>query len=347
MDFPGEKLILRLWDTLAVSGVSTLLKPWQIKREGSAQIEIRRLELLSMAQAEVDAEKIKDGSKSLQDFMPRNNLLLQKHSGDSIEDRVEPILMASDVFEKSIEQMIGDNVRKSINVSKAVLYAEDHLKHKAGLGTDTAVEKDWVHRWRELVGNVSSEEMQRLWGRLLAEEVESPGSFSLRCLEFIKNLSRQEAHLIERLAKVSFNKNIWGDDDVLEEFGFSFDDLMELQGLGVISGVEAEALISSVPFADLEEGRFRTLIVLSNKKLLVIKSDDSNSVNYKSYLVTKLGQQLLKLSSVDPEIGFFKKFSEMLISKGFSVILVKYYEVESGYFEWEDDDDDDELKLNL
>ncbi|CAI8790952.1 DUF2806 domain-containing protein [Pseudomonas sp. IT-P171] len=345
MDFPGEKLILRLWDTLAVSGVSTLLKPWQIKREGSAQIEIRRLELLSMAQAEVDAEKIKEGSKSLQDFMPRNNLLLQKHSNDSIDDRVEPVLIVSEVFEKTIEQMIGDNVRKNINISKAVFYAEDHLKHKASPGSDTAVEKDWVHRWRELVGNVSSEEMQRLWGRLLAEEVESPGSFSLRCLEFIKNLSRQEAHLIERLAKISFRKNLWGDDDVLEEFGFSFDDLMELQGLGVISGVEAESLMSSVPSIDSEEGRFRTLIVLSSKKLLVIQSDDAKSVDYKSYLVTRLGQQLLRLSSVDPEIEFFKKFSKMLMLEGYSVILVSYVEGDDGYFEWEEEED--ELKLGL
>lgn len=345
MDFPGEKLILRLWDTLAVSGVSTLLKPWQIKREGSAQIEIRRLELLSMAQAETDAEKIKDGSKCLQDFVPRNNLLLQKRSNDSIEDRVEPVLMVSEVFEKSIEQMVGDNVRKNINISKAVFYAEDHLKHKACPGADATVEKDWVHRWRELVGNVSSEEMQRLWGRLLAEEVEAPGSFSLRCLEFIKNLSRQEAHLIERLAKISFIKNLWGDDDVLEEFGFSFDDLMELQGLGVISGVEAESLISSVPSIDEEDGRFRTLIVLPNKKLLVIESDNAKSVDYKSYLVTRLGQQLLRLSSVDPEIEFFKKFSRLLMLKGYSVILVRYFEGDEGYYEWEEEED--ELKLGL
>lgn len=34
MDIPGEKLIIKLWETIADKGIGSLLKPWQIRREG-------------------------------------------------------------------------------------------------------------------------------------------------------------------------------------------------------------------------------------------------------------------------------------------------------------------------
>ena len=47
---------------------------------------------------------------------------------------------------------------------------------------------------------MSSEELQTLWGRVLAGEIKSPGTFSLRTLEFLKNTSHEEALKIAKLA---------------------------------------------------------------------------------------------------------------------------------------------------
>ena len=44
--------------------------PWQIEREGLVHIEVRRAELLALAQTEKDAEDIHEGRKSLEDFSP-------------------------------------------------------------------------------------------------------------------------------------------------------------------------------------------------------------------------------------------------------------------------------------
>ena len=50
MEFPGEKLIVKLWETLAEKGIGALLTPWQTVREGRARNEVRRLELLLLVQ---------------------------------------------------------------------------------------------------------------------------------------------------------------------------------------------------------------------------------------------------------------------------------------------------------
>ena len=41
MEAPGEKLIIKLWESIADKGIGSLLKPWQIRREGRASIDLK------------------------------------------------------------------------------------------------------------------------------------------------------------------------------------------------------------------------------------------------------------------------------------------------------------------
>jgi len=50
MEIPGEKLIINLWETIADKGIGSLLKPWQIRREGRANLDVKREEMLALAQ---------------------------------------------------------------------------------------------------------------------------------------------------------------------------------------------------------------------------------------------------------------------------------------------------------
>lgn len=65
MDLPGEKLVIKLWETLAEKGIGSLLTPWQVKRDGRARNVVRREELLMLAQAEKDAADVRAGRKQL------------------------------------------------------------------------------------------------------------------------------------------------------------------------------------------------------------------------------------------------------------------------------------------
>ena len=65
MEFPGEKLVIRLWETVTEKGIGGLMSPWQARREGWAQADIRRNERLVLAQTERDIEDIRSGRKTL------------------------------------------------------------------------------------------------------------------------------------------------------------------------------------------------------------------------------------------------------------------------------------------
>jgi hypothetical protein len=64
-------------------------------------------------------------------------------------------------------------------------------------------EEDWVARYIESASQVTDQSMQELWGRILGGEIKKPGSFTLRSLNVVSNLSEFEAKLFESHAKLA------------------------------------------------------------------------------------------------------------------------------------------------
>ena len=52
------------------------------------------------------------------------------------------------------------------------------------------VDETWANRFFSAAADVSQEQMQAVWGKILAAEVASPGSYSLRALETLRNMSK-------------------------------------------------------------------------------------------------------------------------------------------------------------
>ena len=77
---------------------------------------------------------------------------------------------------------------------------------------DTPVDHDWAARFFDNAKDVSDEEMQKLWAKLLAGEVESPGSVSLRTLSILREMTQKEAELFARAVNYIFsgiNSTAW------------------------------------------------------------------------------------------------------------------------------------------
>ena len=52
MEFPGEKLVTQLWETVAEKGIGNIFKPGQILREGRAHSQVQVERIVMLAQAE-------------------------------------------------------------------------------------------------------------------------------------------------------------------------------------------------------------------------------------------------------------------------------------------------------
>ena len=57
---------------------------------------------------------------------------------------------------------------------------------------------DWLHHYISIAKNIRGASMQKLWSRILKQEIISPGSTSLKALDTLRNMTQREAQAFHR-----------------------------------------------------------------------------------------------------------------------------------------------------
>jgi len=322
MDFPGEKLVIKLWETVAEKGIGSLFKPWQMRREGRASIELKREELIAIAQAECEAERIRHGDAS-GSGSPARLLLADDNSQSNVKEQPAFARRIAPAVESVV---IADTVRREANVTRALLQAEEALESDPQVPPDAKVNEDWLYRWRDSASQVSTEELQNLWGRLLAGEVKAPGTYSLRTLEFLRNLSQQEAEAVSKLSQFVIEGAIYRQaQDLLEAQGLSYGFLLYMQQLGIVAGVEAVGI--EVMWKSLDKAKFARALKCNSVVLVATADNPELTIKLPIYQLTAVGSQVLSLGKFEPNVAYLEKVAEHLKGQGVEVELAQYIQI--------------------
>src|SRR3990167_118121 len=317
MEFPGEKLVLKLWETLAEKGVGTALQPWHEKRLGIARNQVRRDEILMLAEAEKLAAEIKAGRAS---YCNSGDIkyLTQQNYDPLGSGRVEPTLGALGLPARAMEVESAEAIRKEVNTSKAIIVAENILANETQTPSEEAVDDDWLFSWRDYAGKVSSTELQDLWGRVLAGEVKTPGSYSLRTLEFLKNISKEEAELISKVAQFVVQGQIYRNkESFLEAASLQFSTLLFLQEIGILAGVEAVGLQTT--WSSSVQNKYQRAFI-SDKKVILLEHDDADKEAVSEiYMITSVGKQILALASFGSNDEYLMSIAKGYAAQGYKV----------------------------
>jgi hypothetical protein len=92
-----------------------------------------------------------------------------------------------------------EDKRKVENRAASVKVAVDELNDKPGQHDAHAeIDDDWLNLYARMAEDKTSEELRSLFGKILAGEIRKPGTFSLRTMQFISTLSRDDAHKISQ-----------------------------------------------------------------------------------------------------------------------------------------------------
>lgn len=116
--------------------------------------------------------------------------------GDALVLMEEAKARASDIALRAAQRAIDVEVRRQANIEAIVAKAQRQLP---AVVSESPVDPDWVSRVIQTCQDISDEEMQSLWARTLAGEVAQPGSFSLRTVHVLAQLSKPEALAFEAL----------------------------------------------------------------------------------------------------------------------------------------------------
>ena len=115
--------------------------------------------------------------------------------------------------------------------------------------TDSDPDHDWTARFFNDAPDVSSEQMQSLWAKILAGEVKRPGSTSIKTLNILRNLDHTTARLFAMLCSACITVTLDGNEvldarvaslggdaaqNALRKYGLSFGYLNVLNEHGLI-----------------------------------------------------------------------------------------------------------------
>jgi uncharacterized repeat protein (TIGR03899 family) len=224
-----------------------------------------------------------------------------------------------DMFDRIQERIIYREVKKQDNIDAVTKIAVEQLQDVKNISTDP-VDEDWTVRFFNIVEDVSDEQMQQLWGKILAGEVKAPSSFSIHTIEFLKNMTKSEAELFTKVANyvISLNNSPFifrGDtDETLNNNSFSFDERLFLIDLGLIQS-ETNIVKKFLPHSNDLDYAF-----LSGKYIIkATKKANSPLIEVPILRLTRIGEELMKLLTTTAIDNYIKDFSLYLQNKGFNI----------------------------
>ena len=118
--------------------------------------------------------------------------------------------------------------------------ADGMVQKKSNKSNGKQYNFDWFIRYYEASGNISDKEMQILWAKILAGEIEKPSSYSLRTLDVLRNISKEEAERFVKICnaaiKIESGKYaIPADHDYISKNIINYSDILMLKEIGLIN----------------------------------------------------------------------------------------------------------------
>lgn len=197
------------------------------------------------------------------------------------------------------------------------------------IGAD--LDPDWIHQFFQLAEQIHNRNMQTLWGRILANELTSPGRFSLRSLSTLKQLTHKEAQMFEKALGMSVTVNnesklkllmgyrhsggigqLFRKSDnthiALSQFGLPYSAILTMVDAGLLHKSEFETGVLNAKTA--------ISLTLSGKSMTLTPKHGNLQFNY--YRLTPSGDELAQLVRSKPDEEYVKALTA-IFSKDFKI----------------------------
>ena len=225
----------------AVAG--PLLAPWKASREGKAKLISTQVDVEArLTEAKSEGESLKIIAKAQSEARQRY-----------LVTRDEEARKTGEINRHDITQWIEFQEGKRLaNIRSVVGDAAEMLADKKV--ADHEPDPDWTARFFNCAQDISSEDMRKIWAKILAGEVERPGKTSLRTMETLRNMTKRDAELFERIAGFIIGSEfIFYNYNDTSYGAIDFDDILHLEDCGLI---KAQGLIRKIRWKNEENPVF-------------------------------------------------------------------------------------------
>ncbi|GGD72987.1 TIGR03899 family protein [Lacimicrobium alkaliphilum] len=213
--------------------------------------------------------------------------------------------------------------RKLQNLERILELAMEYSPNK-DIGEE-AIDPDWFFNYISMAEDIYSPAMQELWAKILAVEVSQPGTFSLRSISILTQLTHKDAKVFRTAVSLAsrkrgdFSPRILfgyrikpsllsmltlkrGQQLNLAQFGLAYPDLLSLMDLGLIYSTEIES-------GELDNHK-RSEWRCCGESFHLSARRNGTVLNY--YKFTATGAELFRLVSGKPHTTYLQALTSML-----------------------------------
>lgn len=236
-------------------------------------------------------------------YEPTRIVRKAKAEAEALIIRTKAEIDAGEIQNRSLLRLVKEEIKKQDNIESIM---EKSFKNINDNAIPEKIENDWLFYFFDKCKFISDDEMQELWGKILAGETNSPGIYSKRFLNFIAELDNSDAIVIVKLLKfcclidgVYVSPFLNFTDETLF---ISYDEERHLEELGLLrnSGI--------VEFGFKLNNGDELIIEYYGKKLKIIKkNEDKELISLGNINFTQNAQQLFKVIFDVKELSNFNE----------------------------------------
>ena len=230
-------------------------------------------------------------------FSPYQIKRVAKANAEAAIINAQTDIQITDLHRRAMHRFVEEEAIKQKNIEDITNQAIPLLGESADASN---IEDDWVTNFFDKSRIVSDQEMQGFWSRVLAGEVNAPGAYSKRTVNFLGDLDKSDAEIFSKLC--SFGLVIGGvvplifdhQKDIYKKHGINFNSLQHLESIGLIQFNSISGFVRNKLPKRFAVYYYGTPILLEMPK------ESDNTIELGHVLLTKTGSELASISGSKP-----------------------------------------------
>ncbi|MBY0562470.1 DUF2806 domain-containing protein [Hyphomicrobium sp.] len=312
---PLENLLIKVVDVVAncIGAVgSPLISNWAKVSGSKAEMKALRIRARGIIQLKAEIREIREGRKAVtEDFklieIFRSEAEQADHELAQTKEDLLGYLQASGI---NVQNLV--EVERQLNLLQIGIQAIEQSSEEGDATKENKpIDDDWMAQWRNRAQDVSNQDMQQLWAKVLKEETKSAGQFSIHTLDLLSRMSRKDAELIERLGPFVLNNAFVSASasDFITDDRLTIDELLFLQDLKILNSVGALHGTIQTYIGRRQTNQAQHIFILTNYDkclLFVPKNENPERLAFASYPLTRIGREILSLASCKGDSDYLR-----------------------------------------
>lgn len=223
----------------------------------------------------------------------------------------------SEIALRAQERLYVQEINRQNNIENIVDKSVNYLEETV---SETPVDEDWRTRFLNKAQDISSDKLQEVWAKILANEINSPGDISMRTLDILSNLSRIEAEILVKFVSLMFSAiyiiKFGVGTDELKNFGFIYADILRLREAGII--FSEDNIFANLKTQVVDDQTNGIEIKFGEKKYLITKKENIDVFRFPVLSLTTSGAEIAQFVKCSPDYNYLEKFIEHWSDKGYT-----------------------------